>query len=137
MANGCRICGAPRYAYMTADRGPRTRSICRDCMNTYRRENYDAAKSRSHSLKKLYGMTGDEFQARLDSQGGCAACGSPTTDGKYWHVDHDHSCCNTRAKSCGKCVRAILCHGCNTALGNVRDSKERMLALVDYLARCE
>jgi hypothetical protein len=32
-------------------------------------------------------------------------------------VDHDHGCCPIKGKSCGKCVRGILCGPCNKALG--------------------
>lgn len=31
------------------------------------------------------------------------------------YVDHDHKCCSGD-KSCGKCVRGILCPGCNTGM---------------------
>lgn len=135
--HGCLDCGAPRYAYLDAKRGTRTASRCRDCANARRRLGYDATAQRSQSLKKRYGITEEQFQSMLAEQGGCAACGSTATDGKYWHVDHDHSCCDTQASSCGRCVRGVLCHGCNTALGNVKDSKARLAQLIAYLERFE
>src|SRR5690242_1593712 len=135
MANGhgCKTCGDPVYTYNSKARGVRSFDVCLVCLNTQRRANYDPARQRGYSLKKRYGLTEADFQRRLAAQGGCAACGSTTTDGKYWHVDHDHSCCDTQARSCGKCIRAILCHGCNTALGNVKDDKARLVKLIAYL----
>ena len=62
----------------------------------------------------------------------CAVCGST----KNLAVDHDHACCD-RFGSCGKCVRDILCSNCNTALGHVKDSKDRLRGLIAYLERFE
>lgn len=136
MANGqCVACGQPVYSYNTIARGVRTASRCSACINAMRRETYSPRTQRSYSLKKRYGITADEFDEMLAKQGGCAACGAIETDGKYWHVDHDHECCPTQASSCGKCIRGILCHGCNTALGNVKDSPARLRALIEYLER--
>lgn len=133
MANGLCACGAGLYKYQTKARGERIASACLACLNARRRESYDSGRQRGYSLKKRYGITVEQFDAMLEAQGGCAACGSPETDGKYWHVDHDHSCCPSQASCCGKCIRGVLCHGCNTALGNVGDDPSRLRALIDYL----
>lgn len=82
---------------------------------------------RNRRLITSYGLTVEDYSAMLDSQGGgCAACGTQDPGTKYgvFHVDHDHTT--------GQ-VRALLCSGCNVALGAVNDSIPRMLALVDYL----
>lgn len=47
-------------------------------------------------------------------------------------VDHDHSCCPGR-RSCGKCVRGVLCHRCNQGLGLFRDNPAYLEAAADYL----
>jgi len=59
----------------------------------------------------------------------CASCGAT----EFLHVDHDHRCCPTAA-TCGKCVRGLLCRGCNQALGHLQESPERMLALAAYIS---
>lgn len=48
----------------------------------------------------------------------CASCGADI-GGRYAsgkvraYVDHDHACC-AGSRSCGKCVRGIVCVSCNT-----------------------
>jgi hypothetical protein len=49
-------------------------------------------------------------------------CRKPFGDDEYPQVDHDHACCPAPPpkfplKSCGKCIRGLLCFRCNTALG--------------------
>jgi len=62
-----------------------------------------------------------DVDALLDAQNGkCAICTTPVARG---NVDHDHSCC-AGYRSCGRCVRGVLCGGCNRGLGNFRDSKD-------------
>jgi hypothetical protein len=82
-------------------------------------------------------MTLDDYRARLETQGGkCAVCrvDAPTDfRTRRFHVDHDHACCPTSSKTCGKCTRGLLCHACNTGLGNFKDNPERLLAAVAYL----
>jgi len=84
---------------------------------------------------KRYGITKYDFEALIDSQDSrCAIC-----KGKFWeevsspHIDHDHSCCDTQMKSCGKCIRGLLCRGCNQLLGCSRDSIEVLKASIKYL----
>lgn len=78
-----------------------------------------------------YGLTTEAYQELLNRQGGrCATCGVPS---ERFHIDHDHSCC-PRMKSCGECVRGLLCFNCNTALGHVKDNPRILLAMVEYLA---
>lgn len=83
---------------------------------------------------RMYGLTPEALEALL-TKGRCDACGA-TEPGpgrtKGWHIDHDHSCC-PGYKSCGQCVRGLLCVRCNVALGMSNDSPDRLLALVRYL----
>lgn len=115
---------------------------CRDCMKKINREwnlknkdraaelarlrvarNPKAAKAagRKCHLKKVYGLSLDDYDRMLMSQGGRCACGAIENP---LHVDHDH---DTGA------VRGLLCGPCNRTLGMALESPERLLALVDYL----
>ena len=73
--------------------------------------------SQSATMKYKYGITYDDYDLLLERQnGGCGICGSKTPGGRgRFHIDHDHSCCPNE-KTCGKCVRGLLCHNCNVKL---------------------
>ncbi len=70
----------------------------------------------------LYGLTPEEFAARVALQDGrCAVCQEPMTK---MCVDHDHDT---------GLVRGILCSPCNSGLGMFRDDPERLVAALIYL----
>jgi hypothetical protein len=102
------------------------------------------AKNRRAKLRKDYGMTVADYDAMLMAQGGgCDICGAteslvttiPTLGPRNGlHIDHDHACC-PGPRSCGKCIRGILCSKCNRALGCIDDNAERAHKLADYLDR--
>jgi hypothetical protein len=88
-------------------------------------------KRRKNTLVK--GITFEQYQALLEKQEfKCAICKSLTSGVKDWNIDHDHKCCSTR-KSCGKCVRGLLCMKCNVGLGAFRDNLDFLQAAIDYL----
>ena len=73
-----------------------------------------------------YGLTEASFaQLLLAQEYACGMCHEPFKEGQRVHVDHDHACCRDKCRSCGKCVRGLLCHVCNIALGHI----ERRYAL--------
>lgn len=65
-------------------------------------------------LMKKYSITPDEFERIWSEQGSVCAICRGTPRGRA-HVDHDHACC-PHTRSCGYCVRGILCKRCNTEL---------------------
>jgi len=91
------------------------------------RRNYDLERHRGWYLKSKYGITRDQYDAMLESQGGgCAICGANAPGGKGdWHVDHEHN-----AK---KRVRGLLCAGCNVGIGHLGDDPERLVLAAQYL----
>ena len=86
-------------------------------------ERHRFLQRRSH-LKTVYGMTVEDYDALLSLQGGsCAVCDTAPPEGKRLHVDHDHACCPGE-RSCGQCVRGLLCGPCNRLLGWVERRRE-------------
>jgi hypothetical protein len=88
-------------------------------------------KSRKgEALKRKYGITLAQWENILMSQGGvCKICSS---DSPRFVVDHDHNCCKDK-NTCGKCIRGIICENCNRALGLIKDSKETLKSMIEYL----
>ena len=85
------------------------------------RDDPDARRrwGRKHKLTR-YGLTQKQFDWLLEvQQYACAMGGEPFTESIQIFVDHDHSCCPGERRSCGKCVRGLLCLSCNTALGQI------------------
>lgn len=89
---------------------------------------------RRKSRMKAYNLALEDYDRMLEEQGGvCAICGEPPKEGRDLCVDHDHSCCPESSGSCGKCVRGLVCHGCNTRLGQIES--KLLSRSMDYLAR--
>lgn len=82
-----------------------------------------------------YGITDEhllELQAKF--HGLCHICRSNVAVA----IDHDHACCaevasGSRKRSCGKCVRGLLCSSCNFGLGRFKDCAESLERAADYL----
>jgi hypothetical protein len=80
---------------------------------------------RDAGLKRNYGLSPAAFSALLAGQGGaCAVCRTTEWTGRGPQVDHDHKT---------KSVRGILCHGCNLALGFLKENPKIIRALAAYI----
>jgi hypothetical protein len=91
-----------------------------------------ALKDRARKLRG-YGLTPTQYEKLLEMQGGgCAICGKAPLPDQTLPVDHDHSCC-PGAKTCGKCVRGLLCHNCNLGIGYLKDSAVLLGSATEYL----
>ena len=85
----------------------------------------DAA--RRNNLKAKWGLTVEQFDAMVESQGGmCGVCLTDNPGVRSWHVDHCH---RTGA------IRGLLCSRCNTALGSMQDSPAILRRAAEYLER--
>lgn len=84
-------------------------------------------------LWRTFKLTPEQWESKFDAQGRCCVlCGTKAPGKKGWHTDHDHACCSG-TKSCGKCVRDILCGLCNNGLGHFKDDMMVLRKAVDYL----
>ena len=103
-------------------------------VKAYRESNPDSVLN-TH-LIRTYNITLDDYQRMVSDQDGkCLLCLSEVSSSgrqKRLHVDHDHACCSGK-KSCGKCVRGVLCSSCNTALGLLKDSPELLRKSANYI----
>jgi len=88
-------------------------------------------KQKGTELLRLYNLTLIQHDELLARQGNkCACCGRVFTEDRAGRpcVDHDHKCCSGY-KSCGQCVRALLCRQCNLKIGII----EKNPFLLKYL----
>lgn len=109
---------------------------CLPCRKEYNRNYYHKTKQARQEKRKLnilwskYRLREDDYTKLMHEQDGkCAICEAEFEETP--HVDHDHSCC-PGDRTCGKCVRGLLCGTCNRHLG----SYEKIIEypkLKDYL----
>lgn len=95
----------------------------------WRKKNPEKVKSISQKAhhKYEYGEPYEEKLKRIEQQGRrCANPGCRTSDPgpQGWHTDHDHETDE---------IRGELCHGCNLAIGLLKDSQECAEGLAIYL----
>lgn len=87
---------------------------------------------RKYNLKRLYGLTLEQYEELFETQRGlCAICRKPETitdrrSSSKPNLGVDH--CHTTGR-----VRGLLCRTCNTGIGLLTESPEILHAAVQYL----
>jgi hypothetical protein len=97
-------------------------------VEAYRRRHPERQKAQRQRWQwRRYGLTPEDYAARVAAQGGgCAICGAtdPGAGRVVFHLDHCHT---TGA------LRGFLCGGCNLTLGHFNDDPNRFVAAAEYL----
>ena len=128
---GCRgqACADARLAYYREWAKRADPSLARKAQRSLPSELSGFDRRREYYLRTKYNKDSAWYEAKLEEQrGGCAICQAPEPPGRWLCVDHDHSCCQGE-KSCGKCVRGLLCHRCNICLAPLDDPAWMKVAL--------
>jgi len=142
MSKTCVKCGEEKALDLFAkgkDYKDGRKGTCKRCHTNYVTNYYNsnpdkkALKNQMNSIAapnwKRHKITENQYLEMFNEYDGkCHAC----KDRKATNIDHDHSCCD-KNRSCGNCVRGLLCNQCNTALGLLGDSEDKISGLLKYM----
>ena len=116
----CDLCG-DEFIYVSRDLN--ARSFCAPCFVIYKEHGRcRPSMLRGHNLTVLKYL--ELFKAFEDK---CGICGFYSKTDLY--IDHDHNHCGndyrkqTSRRSCGNCIRGLLCHPCNSMVGFYENCK--------------
>lgn len=112
---------------------------CKACSSsrskTYNAQPENKERVRNRHYLYRYGISAERYDQMVAERGNrCDICGGPPNGKGALHVDHDHACC-PGDRTCGKCVRGLLCYRCNTALGAINDNLQTAQGMLSYLRR--
>jgi hypothetical protein len=104
------------------------------CASHHRAESKRVREAnRNRRVQNVYGLGTTDYAELKEFQGGvCAICRRANGRTRALSVDHDHQCCNG-PRSCGTCVRGLLCRPCNDILGHLRDDVAAFERAIEYL----
>jgi hypothetical protein len=115
----CSRCGEIKELDSFSKRSSRpsgVQSKCKDCEREVRRQYY---KTHEYARRR-FKLTEDQYNDLMQNEN-CQTCGV-RMDKKC--IDH----CHLTNK-----VRGVLCNNCNTALGLIKDNRQTLLNMLQYL----
>lgn len=134
-SNGVRERAAIRYKSLT----PEQKAVWLARQGRHSKDTIQ--QRRQWAIKTKYSVTPEWYDSKLAEQGGhCALCPTAVSSNhrkRYLEIDHDHACCAGK-RTCGKCVRGLLCVACNCALAQIEkwaDWPEQVRAYLNSYAR--
>lgn len=115
----CRRCDGQRPKYIRSD--GRVGECCAECRREWHKR---YARKWKYGADYNQGVTACQICERpFAAAGDARPC-----------IDHDHACCSS-PKTCGKCIRGVLCRACNKGLGQFRDDPAFLRKAAEYLER--
>ena len=139
MVKTCQKCGETKELELFA-KGSKyadgRRGTCKKCHSNYMTQYYKDNPEKMHFSRtapkqnwRRHRITEEYFNQLINLfDGKCHSC----KINEATNIDHNHNCCQS-SRSCGKCVRGVLCHHCNSALGLLKDDKNKILNLLQYV----
>ena len=130
MWKDCPQCGEsdPNNFYYYKNKKVKTSNLCKVCHCQRSRERWYKRSELDQNIstvKRLYNLDKDKYIKLINEHKGlCAICNKEPDTKRGLHVDHDHST--------GE-VRGLLCHRCNTGLGQFLDDPELLNSAISYL----
>jgi len=134
LQNACKICRIVENNYQYSKNKPKRLIWQKDYYKNNTENVLDYGKNwrkcnknntENYDLIKKYGMTSAQKTKMIISQNNCCAiCKLEFKDKRHTHVDH----CHTTGK-----IRSILCHGCNTGIGLLKESPKILKSAIMYL----
>jgi Recombination endonuclease VII len=143
LSGRCKACGARLGAAWRQEKSQdeeyRKRAAERSVVYraAWRAANEGETVSRYYKKNNLkpYGLTLERFDAMVaERRNRCDICKKRFKDKRDIHIDHDHSCCPGK-RSCGECIRGLLCSACNNGLGRFRDNPAVLRRAARYIER--
>lgn len=143
----CKACHGKMSAADTHKNCNSCRSINRNCIECNREfkgtrrkcDSCNSIKQNQVARDRRYGFTLGEYDAMyILQEGKCSICAnteaSISKTGRSYSlvVDHDHKCCPGE-KTCGKCVRGLICRKCNILLGMAGDDITVLRNALNYI----
>ena len=132
----CSKCGIPKthndYDKRTASKDGLT-ARCKQCLRTkaLKSRNDNPDLTRSKNLKHRFNISIEQYNKMfLQQRGKCAICHKAETAGdkngnvKWLSIDHNHKTND---------IRGLLCNGCNTGIGLLKDNIDVLHSAIKYL----
>lgn len=125
----CIKCGEKDVNNFYQDKnGRRTNALCKSChkINSMARwHSMTPEVKQSTRVHSMYGLTPEKYLEMHRSQDGkCAICNERPKTIRGLHVDHCHK---------SNRVRGLLCHGCNTGIGALKESQRILMNAIKYI----
>lgn len=128
----CSVCDEDKPLSDFWKKGRKLCSACKPCTAARNKEWRDSNKDKLRDIayKNKFGISLEEYEAKLETQNNCCAvCGvSQDKVSMRFAVDHNHT---TGA------VRGLLCGQCNVAIGMAKEDIAILASMISYLMEYE